>query len=278
MKRIVGTIILLFVLSGAVQVFGQTPPSPVSRGVKVSAQIGVFYLSISGITSTGATVSLIAGDVYYKGEVADQAGKFKIPATLINKELSNFCLNVTDAKRMGAATACYDLPSITQNVDMTDVLLPPTISLKEDTIPEGRDAEIQGYTIPGASIVVHLQNDQIFTTAADQNGYYDYKIKGIKMGTYQLFVSAAYNDLQSKVSSNRVILKVIKFSQYLSVQINKIWKVMLTYWYVPLILLLIAHCILMKWPELLPQVTENKYFAVLLFHKRRLDHWWFVGY
>ena len=80
---------------------------------------------------------------------------------------------------------------------MTDIFLPPTLGLSRTEIGENSEALAFGYTMPGAKVTLHLSNGQTLTTYADETGYYEFKIRGLKAGKYELYATAEYNNKES---------------------------------------------------------------------------------
>jgi hypothetical protein len=249
---------------------------------RVSAQVGEFYLSVAGYISPYSSVVLISDGVFYRAAVADAYGNFSISQVLIRKGFSHFCLQAVDFRRLGSSETCFEVPPANGDVVMKDIFLPPTIGLQRNEISAGSDAVVFGYTMPGASVVIHLNNGESFTVTADTNGYYEYHIKSVKAGYYTLFADATYKGKPSTKSTQTIYLKALSVSQQLSRLAGNLWKWLTPllsnplWWGIPL-LILITYLTFRIWPEKFTAIYESRVISFLLRKRRKLHHWWMEG-
>ncbi len=279
--------ILLFFVS----LFNIVAPASASFRVPVQAQVGKFYLNLSGYISPYASVVLTIDGVFIRATVADAGGNFSISGVLIKEGFSKFCLEAVDFKRLGDSFTCFNVPPAKGNVTMTEIFLPPTLGLSKNVIAEGGETLAFGYTMPGAEVTLYLSNGQKLTTFADNTGYYIFHIKGLKAGKYNLYARAVYNDKQSLAPTKTVELRALSLWEqivaFIKNIIDKIIKFFSSWALGPLwialpILILITILILKIWPEKFTFIYQSRLiiFFTKAFRKPKkpLHHAWFIGY
>lgn len=244
---------------------------------EVKATVGEFYLNVSGYISPFASLSLTTTDgTYLQSAVADQFGNFSFNGIPIKRGFSGFCITAIDFKRIGESVTCFTFPAATDSITMTDIFLPPTLGLLRKVIKEGSSAIAFGYTMPGAKVVLYLNNKPIITTEADENGYYEFNIKNLKAGRYNLYAKARYKEKDSLSPTKQVLLKSVSAPEEITGRLTDLLKKLrdlftsiarnILWLAIPLIILII---ILLK--KLYPGWFSK-------FRRRKLHHWWWVGY
>lgn len=234
--------------------FGQASNPQGSVQTEVQAQVGDFFLNLSGIASPFASIVVTSDNTFLKSGVADLNGNFDISSVLIKKGFSNFCIEVIDFKRIGSSITCFSIPPATQSITMRDLFLPPTLGLFRAQIEEGFQAIIFGYTIPKAIVSLYFDNGKKFTTLADATGYYKFEISGLKAGTYKLYSKGDYKDKESLTPTKKAELRSVSKKKV------SIGPLLIA---IPIIILIIILIVLV-WR--------------LLKRRKKLHHWWFVGY
>lgn len=262
-----------------------------SHSVQVSARVGDFYLNLFGWISPFASVILTSDGILLRGTVADQFGNFSIPEVLIKRGFSHFCLEAIDFKRLGESLTCFNIPPAKGSVTMRDIFLPPTIGLSRSEIAEGASAFAFGYTMPGATVTLHLSNGKTLTTTADSSGFYQFEIKGLKAGKYNLFATAEYHKKQSLAPTKRLSLTALSWWEqliaFLKELLNKFIKFILglplgALWLGLPPLLSIIFLILKIWPEKFTFIYQSR-LIIFFTHafrktKKHLHHEWWMGY
>lgn len=253
----------------------------------VHAQVGEFTLNLSGIASPFASIVLTSDGVFYRATVADAQGRFSLTGILINRGFSHFCLTHIDYRRLGESVTCFDIPPAQASVTMDGIFLPPTIGLQRTTIAAGEDGIIFGYTMPGSTVTIHLQNGRVVTVTADSTGYYEAVLENLPAGVYELYATAVYNLQPSEEPDNRVQLTALSFWEQIWKFIRDIWKNIVD-WFVdlglgPLWLILpllpaLFYLILKIWPEHFTIIYDSKMYAFLARKDKKLHHAWFMGY
>ena len=287
MKKILPILILIVILSNLVLqsiVFS-------AFTVPVEAQVGKYYLNLSGYISPYASVVLTIDGVFVRATVADANGNFYISQVLIKDGFSSFCLEAIDFKRLGESFTCFNDPPAHGNVTKTNIFLPPTLGLSKTVIAEGGETLAFGYTMPGAEVTLYLSNGQKLTTKADSTGYYVFHIKNLKAGNYNLYARAVYNNKESLAPTKTIKLKALSLWEqiiaFIQSIINRIIKFFSSFALGPLwlglpILILIIILILKIWPEKFTFIYQSRLLIFLARGfgkpKKPLHHSWWLGY
>ena len=259
--------------------------------VPVQAQVGQYYLNLSGYISPYASVVLTIDGIFARATVADSQGNFSISSVLIKAGFSNFCLEAVDYRRLGDSYTCFHIAPAKGGVTLTNIFLPPTLGLSKNTIAAGGQTLAFGYTMPGAKTTLYLSNGQQIIVNADSTGYYSDTIKNLKAGSYSLYSRAFYNNKESLAPTKKVNLRALSLWEQIMLFIQSIINNILKFfsslslgplWLGLPILILIIILILKLWPEKFTFVYRSGLiiFFTRLFRrsKKPLHHWWFIGY
>ena len=259
--------------------------------IPVQAQVGRFYLNLSGYISPYASVVLTIDGVFIRATVADAGGNFSISGVLIKEGFSHFCLEGVDYKRLGYSYTCFDIPPAEDEVTMTEIFLSPTLGLSKNVIAEGGETLAFGYTMPGAEVTLYFSNGQKLTTFADQTGYYVFHIKNLKAGEYNLYARAIYNGKESLAPTKTLELRALswweQFIAFMQSILKNIQKFFSSWGLGPLwlglpIIILIIILILKIWPKKFAFLYQSRLMIFftrgLKRSKKPLHHAWWVGY
>ncbi len=259
-----------------------------SQQTQVSATVGELALSVSGFISPYASIVMTSGDgVFLRAAVADEKGNFSISQMLIKKGFSKFCLNAVDFKRIGESTTCFSFPPAKQSITMNNLFLPPTLGLSKTEVAEGSTVLAFGYTMPGATVVLHLSNGKTITATADATGYYSYNLKDLKAGSYDLFTKAYYKEKESLAPTKNLKLKSLSFWEQIVAFLRDLWKKFLSLitaialgplWLAIPILILIIILLRKLYPSQTWLWPRQTWLRPNLLKKKKLHHAWFIGY
>lgn len=259
----------------------------------VSATVGQYYLSLSGYIAPYASVVLTSDGVVLRSTVADAQGNFFISQVLIKAGFSHFCLDAIDYRRLGESEACFTVAPASASISKQNIFLPPTLGLQRTDVNVGDSALAWGYSMPGASVTVHLDADKGCTVTADNTGYYQCTIKIAKAGTHELYADATLKGKPSEPQLKKVIVKGLSITQQVEQKTNNalqnLWNLLtglpgglFLLLVLLLIILIIILIIKLKYPEWLPKVGvpsfKVEHVFDFLFKERKLHHAWFVGY
>src|SRR5581483_1888563 len=142
----------------------------------------VFNLNLSGFITPLANIQLLINNFPIRAITADQNGNFYFTAVQIQSGLDKFCFDAFDPKKVGESYTCLNISPANADVTLNNIFLPPTMALERSQITYGDQVVVQGYTMPFASVLVHLNTGQIVTAKADKAGYYNIAVKNLKPG------------------------------------------------------------------------------------------------
>ncbi|OGH06578.1 MAG: hypothetical protein A2171_01525 [Candidatus Levybacteria bacterium RBG_13_35_9] len=259
-------------------------------GSTVSGTVGKYYLNITGYIAPFASIILTSDGIFLRATTADENGYFSFTDILIKEGFSKFCFDATDSKNYGKSYSCMSIPPAMGDVTITDVFLPPTLGLVKSEIAQGSSAIARGYSMPGALVTLHV-GDKTYSTYADENGYYEFVIKDLKPGTYQVYATASLSGKNSLEPQKKLTLKVLsgpgQLINFLKELLDKIIRFFTSIALGPLWLaipILILIIILLKklFPAAFTSISIGKFFIffpyILHRKKKHLHHEWIFGY
>lgn len=262
---------------------------PITHAVTVGAQVGQFSVNFSGIIAPYASVVMTIDNTVVRSTVADANGNFFLSQITVSDGFDHFCLTAVDVRRLGQSKACFQIPPVTSNYTKSGIFLPPTLGLYKTEIQVGEKAKAWGYSMPGATVTLHLSDGRTLTTTADTTGYYEFDPKFDKAGDYELFADASYKKQNSEEPVDKVKLKTLTAAAEIGKVIQNGGKNVLNLlggpwgWLliaIPIIILIIILLRKLLQKRVLPgqKPTGHKYPFDFLFRKRKLHHAYFVGY
>jgi hypothetical protein len=280
---------LYSILNTAPKAHGQYKLPKASFKTTVSASIGDFYLSLSGHIAPFASIVLTSDGIYLRATAADQFGYFTISEILVKRDFSHFCFDAVDFKRLGESYTCLTIPPMQGPYSKKDIFLPPTLGLSRSKIAAGSSTTAYGYSMSGALVTLHF-GDKTYTTYADSTGYYQFELKDVKAGVYQLYPTAEFKNKPSLIPSKKLTLQSLSWWEQFLEWLRNLWKnfwLFLTslsfgpLWLAIPILIFIIILILRLWPERFTFIYQSRlmvFFAKGLKRKKHLHHYWFMGY
>ncbi len=274
-------------------VFAQTDGLTQSGTSSVSAQVGnqLLYINLSGYISPFASIDLLINNYPLRNVVADQYGNFSFTAVQVQSGVTQVCFDAHDYERIGESYSCISVTPIIGNITINNLFLPPTMALKSAQINTGQQEVIQGYSMPYASILIHLSNNKTYSTNANKTGYYSYTFNDLIAGSYQAYVTATLNSVNSIKPLKFLSFNVLSLPQtitntatasfyqvlndvmqpFVSSPIGTLWAG------VPL-LIIISFLLRSAYPSLLAKLLSPFAFTFIKKKDKRLHHFWFVGY
>lgn len=284
-------VVLTFALPPAI--FAQEKVAPaVVHTVSVGAQIGQFTANISGFIAPYASVVMTIDDVVVRSTVADANGNFYISQIAIKGGFDHYCLTAEDVKSLGQSKACFTFTGVTGNYTKTGIFLPPTLGLYKKEVNVGQAAKAWGFSMPGATVTLHLSDGRTLTVTADATGYYEFDPKFDKPGEYELFADASYHKQASENPVDKVKLKALSLTQQVGKVIQKGGKSIWDLLGGPFGFLLIAIPIIILIIILLRKLLKGRPVPAkpgvkpikpktpfdFLFKSHKLHHSWYFGY
>lgn len=276
------SLVLFFNFVFSNSIFAQTNKSlQGSLKTKVQASVGEFYLNLFGYIAPDASIVLTADGVFLRSTVADANGNFSILGILVNKGLSKICFNSVDFARIGESITCLNIPPVEASKTIRDIFLPPTLGLSRSEVAEGASVTAYGYSMPGDLVTLYLSNGKRLTTYADKTGYYQFTVKDLKAGTYNLYARAELKQKESLMPTKQLQLKSLSWWDQFIAFLKDLWDKFLKFlrdlalgplWLI--IPILISIIILLV--KLMP--GRFGFLRSPLRKKHPLHHKWWIGY
>ncbi len=184
-----------------------TGSGPVSNGSQV------LYLStvtLTGLAMPGSTVQVLKDGVSLLAVQAGADGSFHADATGLERGTYTFSLYATDHKQRKTASYAATLTAGagTSNT-VSNIILPPTLSLDTDQVAVGAPVHISGEATPNSGIEVSFTpkgstsaDVQYFTATTSTSGVWDLMATGtLQKGTYQVKARQLLPTAQSDFSA-----------------------------------------------------------------------------
>lgn len=173
---------------------------------------------IEGWAYPGAAVSFIRDGNSIDTDAAGAGGEFSNLTEGLDRGSYTFGVYAVDSNGVRGATFSTTLwlRAETLNV-LSNIMLPPTVAVVENSVSPGAPVEVSGYSTPDASITTWLRprlaevssSDVVSTTTAANNGIWSLTIptSDLPQGTYELVVQAAMPD--GLIESDKSVRKTI---------------------------------------------------------------------
>lgn len=225
-----------------------------SSSVSISGSIGKNEVTITGYTSPKSRVELSSPRVFAV-TYSNDTGYFVFDKTLLPQNPSDLCLiSIDDNQRQNTPTCIPSPPQTNYHTDIGPILLPPTISLENDTINPNSTIITSGQSIPNSQISVHFykvdDNAKSFlsflspkpvqayslpnlSVVSDALGNFSLNIPTAYASDYRLYASTKFKDNYSPKSNTLVYILPSLFWLFIQQNIYLIY-------FLPIYLLTIA--------------------------------------
>lgn len=172
-----------------------------STSISVSGSIGQNEVTITGYTSPQSRVELSSPRVFAV-TYSDNSGYFIFDKTLLPRNPSDLCLTSFDNNHRQSTPTCVPAPPITNyHTNIGPILLPPTISLENNTVNPNSTIITSGQSIPSSQISIHFYkiNDSAksFFSFLSPPSVYAYSLPSLSvtsdsLGNFSLNIPTAY--------------------------------------------------------------------------------------
>jgi len=172
------------------------PLSLAQTELTVSIGVGDTILTLSGKTSLNASVTVIEGSSVVGTTTADSQGNFSKSLLAQTPGIHNIGIYSTDTTGVTTSTVTYSV-SLTSLVETTlsNIILPPTISLSGTGIAKGDNVDIYGYGAVSSTVSLLITGQTAVNTTSDSSGYWKYTFE-----TGSLTVGSTY-DAYAKITT-----------------------------------------------------------------------------
>ena len=202
-----------------------------SNSVNISAYIGQNRVTIDGYTSPNSRVELTSPRVYAITYSQDN-GYFIFDRTILPRHPSDLCLSAIDNQNRQSQPVCVPPPPVNNyHTDIGPILLPPTISLENNTINPNSTVISSGQSIPNSQISLHFYkvNDKglsfpkeayayslpSLTIETDKEGNFNFSLPTAYASDYRLYASTKFSNNYSPKSNTLVYILPSLFSIFL---------------------------------------------------------------
>lgn len=221
----------------------------ISRSTQVSAFVGEFRFTLTGYTSPFARV-VLEGQGIFDETVADAYGRF----TFLNKfsPLSprEACITAYDTDGRSSKPVCLPPFSVNKNVVIGPILLPPTLSVNQDSFIMNDYGILTGKAAPESLVSIDLYTDRAankinLTTLSDGSGDYSLTLPTERQATLRMFTQNAHKELSSD-TSNTLVLHILPIWKLIMKHLALLMKFLLRYW-LPVALFIEGLILLVLW-------------------------------
>ncbi|RJR24663.1 hypothetical protein C4578_02620 [Candidatus Microgenomates bacterium] len=170
MKKILSLKILLLVLF-----FGASLVWAEDRVVDVSVNVGDTILIVSGKAFPGAYITVTENEAVIGTVTADALGNFEKELFAQESGVRSIGLYGVDADNLTTSTSTHTL-TLERGIDniLSNVILPPTISISGTEIAKGDTVDVFGYAPISSTVTVYVNDSLAGSTSSDAFGYYKY--------------------------------------------------------------------------------------------------------
>lgn len=178
----------------------------------VTIDVGDTILTLSGKTSPEATVTVVENGVVVGTTTADSQGNFSKSLLAQTAGVHSMGIYSTDKNGMTTSTVNYSV-SLTAFMETTlsNIILPPTVSLAGTEITKGDTLEISGLSVPSSTITLFISSTTTTkSVTSSSNGFwnYSYATGDLETGDHSLYAktitSAGYQSEASQTMSFKV--------------------------------------------------------------------------
>ena len=173
---------------------------------------------IEGYAYPNATVMFVRDGVIDAEKSADGAGAFSNLTEGLDRGSYSFGVYAVDRNGVRSATYATTLWLQSDTLSaLSNIMLPPTVAVAENSIQPGDTLAVSGYSAPNASITTWLRPklaqvssaDIVSTTTAESSGAWALTIatEGLSQGTYELVAQGSMADgtIESDKSARKTI-------------------------------------------------------------------------
>jgi hypothetical protein len=191
------------------------PTDSNAQSTDLSASVGKYYFSASGIVSPFASVVMTSDSVFLASTVADKKGNFTLRNAFVNEGFSKFCLEAIDMKRIGSSYTCFEIEPLASDGSKDEIFLPPTIGFSGKKINPGSSVTASGYSMPNSEVEINISESIKINIRADKTGYYKTEIREIPSGKYNVYGVSEYQSRKSLEPSRKVLIESVSYGSIL---------------------------------------------------------------
>lgn len=197
-------IICLPVISAffAVSVHAETS---VSVSLSVGEATNETSLTLSGLTSPKAVVTIMRDGAVVGTTSADDGGCFSLTLTAQTPGIKEYKIYATDRGGLNTSTIGYSI-NLTANAttSLDNIFLPPTMAMDKTKVKQGENIKFSGFSYPSSTVTILFSPNAFSKSVSVANsGVWDYYLetKDVGSGEYRAYAISTYLSMQSLGSS-----------------------------------------------------------------------------
>jgi len=185
------------------------PLSLAQTELTVSIQVGETILTLSGRTSPNAQVTFIENGAVIGTTTANSSGLFSKTLEAMESGIHSIGIYATNSNSETTSTVTYSV-SLTLGTETTlsNIILPPTITLSGEGIAKGDTLRISGSAVPSSTVTIfingtsHSFSTSKTTTSASSGAWeYSYGTGDLALGDYKVEAKTSTTDGYQSESS-----------------------------------------------------------------------------
>ena len=182
----------------------------------VTIRVGVTNLTLSGRTSPNAQVTFIENGAVIGTTTADSSGLFSKTLEAMESRIHSIGIYATNSNSETTSTVTYSV-SLTLGTETTlsNIILPPTITLSGEGIARGDTLKISGSGVPSSTVTIFIDGtshsysmSKSTTSGSDGTWEYDFSTGDLSLGDYKVEAKTSTSDGYQSESSEIMNFKV----------------------------------------------------------------------
>ena len=172
-----------------------TPPEPVAPGGGGGTWNRPITLNFVGRTSPLAKISVIDRDsssqsIISQNTIANWDGSFLVTFSSSNQGHHSYGLLIKDKEGRSTQTKFYNFDLVSGQATVKDVIISPTVGLKNGLVTAGEDAVVTGYALPSSTVQVEIDGVKQAEVTVGSDGLYTANIstKNMSLSSHSLRV------------------------------------------------------------------------------------------
>lgn len=188
-----------------------------SKEITVSGTVENNTVNINGYTSPNSKVELTSTDTYAQ-TYSNSEGYFEFVNTILPKNYSELCLVATDDNYRQTTPVCIPPPPHTNyHTDIGPIILPPTLTLDDESINPSETILSSGQGIPNSEVNIYFYkvDDKApsfvkpaaayslpkLTLLSDKDGNFSFSLPTAYSSNYRLYAAVNFNSNPSPKSN-----------------------------------------------------------------------------
>lgn len=188
------------------------PTARAQTELTVSMTVGDTSLLISGKTSPEALVTFKEGEATIGTTTAFADGFFSKRFTAQTPGIHTFGIYAKDKSGLASSTITSSLAlTAAAETALSNLMLPPTISLDKNTATQGETVKISGMTVPSSTVAIFIFETRIANvTSSATNGAWSYSLdtSSISLGDQSIYAKTTTAEGYQSQTSQTLTLKV----------------------------------------------------------------------